>query len=132
MNIIAHFFLQPEGTARFAPFEKNQSKEVVDMVLTIIFQVMFMIAFVLTLPNKANLNRISLHYLFPIAAIVWLIGGIYYYFRWSARSEKWHDEMYVKKGIRGFLYTLIAWELEFLNKGTDPTGTDKQRRNHAR
>jgi hypothetical protein len=40
--------------------------------------------------------------------------------------------MYVKKGIRGFLYTLIAWELEFLNKGTDPTGTDKQRRNHAR
>ncbi len=66
MNIIAHFFLQPEGTARFAPFEKNQSKEVVDMVLTIIFQVMFMIAFVLTLPNKANLNRISLHYLFPL------------------------------------------------------------------
>lgn len=90
------------------------------MILVYIFYASFSLAFIFSLTKLETLNNIGLCLLLPVTTIIWVIGTLYYYIRWSNNHEQWVPHTFIKKDIGGLFVAAIWMIIVFENNG-DPT-----------
>jgi hypothetical protein len=87
-----------------------------------------MATFVLGLMAEQGIAPVSLcFYVLFITVVTWIIGGLYYFHRWSSNKEQWSSYTYIKRNIGGFLYTIILWPTIVFWNG-DPIKKHKSKR----